>query len=398
MNSLQLLPESASSFASQYDLFFWMMVALCGGVATAIAIFVIYSAIRYHRKHENELPAQIQGNTKLEAAWTVIPLIIFLGMFAWGAKLYFDIERPPNDAIDVWVVGKQWMWKLQYPNGQREINELHVPVGQAVKLTMTSQDVIHSFFVPAFRIKQDVLPGRYTELWFRATKPGKYHLFCAEYCGAKHSGMIGWVYAMSPTDYSTGWSRGGAKGRSPRTGEKLFHQFGCANCHHFDDQGRCPNLRNLYGRRCGWPAATPSSPTTPTSASRSSTRRPKSWRVPADHADLRRPARPKSKYRADRLHRALGPPRADPPTSSGSAPRRGNTDRTGGPGSTSITENEPAKNMTPTQGRTQSATPNYLTEDGASSRGCSPPTTNASACSTCSPSRCSSSSADCSRC
>ena len=136
-------------------------------VATAIAVLLIYWTSRYHRKSENEFPQQIQGNIKMETAWTLIPFIIFLGMFGWGAKLYFHIERPPDNARNVYVVGKQWMWKLQYPNGQREINTLHVPVGEPVRLTMTSQDVIHSFFLPAFRVKQDVLPRRYTTIWFR---------------------------------------------------------------------------------------------------------------------------------------------------------------------------------------------------------------------------------------
>ncbi|MFN7996193.1 MAG: cytochrome c oxidase subunit II [Bryobacteraceae bacterium] len=249
MNSLQLLAESASTFADEWNWLFWILVSICGFVATAIAAVLIYWAIRYHRKRDNELPAQIQGNIKVEAAWTFIPLVIFLGMFGWGSKLYFRIERPPDNARNIYAIGKQWMWKLQYATGQREINTLHVPVGEPVKLTMTSQDVIHSFFVPAFRIKQDVLPGRYTTIWFQATKPGRYHLFCAEYCGTKHSGMIGWVYAMEPHDFQAWLEQGGAEGSLASTGEKLFHQFGCANCHHFDGQGRCPVLQDLYGRQ-----------------------------------------------------------------------------------------------------------------------------------------------------
>jgi cytochrome c oxidase subunit 2 len=247
MNSLQLLAQSASSFATEWNWLFWMLVAICGFVATGVAVLLIYWTLRYHRKRDDELPEQIQGNIKLETAWTVIPLIIFLGMFGWGSKIYFDIERPPDNARNIYVVGKQWMWKLQYATGQREINTLHVPVGEPVKLTMISQDVIHSFFVPAFRVKQDVLPRRYTTLWFQATKPGRYHLFCAEYCGTKHSGMIGWVYAMEPHDFQLWLEQGGAEG-SLASGEKLFHQFGCSNCHHFDTQGRCPMLRDLFGR------------------------------------------------------------------------------------------------------------------------------------------------------
>ncbi|HTS28139.1 MAG TPA: cytochrome c oxidase subunit II [Bryobacteraceae bacterium] len=244
-----LLFLAPSRIAAEYDWLFWILVTICGLVALAIATFIVFSAIRYHRRSENELPPQIRGNIKLELTWTVVPLIIFMGMFAWGATLYFDIERPPGDATEIYVVAKQWMWKLQAPDGRREIDELHVPVGRPVKLIMTSQDVIHSFFVPAFRIKQDVLPNRYTTIWFQPDKPGKYHLFCAEYCGMKHSGMIGYIYAMEPREYSLWLAQGGAEGSLASTGEKLFHQFGCANCHHFDGHGPCPDLKGLYRRQ-----------------------------------------------------------------------------------------------------------------------------------------------------
>lgn len=239
----------ASSISGEYEWFFWTMVTVCTTVAVLIAVVLIYSAIRYRRVSDNQMGSQRQANIPLEAAWIIIPFFCFMGMFAYGAKLYFDIERPPNDAIPIYVVGKQWMWKLQHPGGQREINELHVPVNQPVKLTMVSQDAIHSFYVPSFRIKQDVLPGRYTSIWFEATRPGRYHLFCAEYCGTKHSGMIGWIYAMNAREYQAWLSDGGAEGSLASLGEKLFHQYACANCHHFDDAGRAPNLRNLYGRQ-----------------------------------------------------------------------------------------------------------------------------------------------------
>jgi cytochrome c oxidase subunit II len=195
--NFRLWPASASSVAGQFDLLFVVLLILCTAVSVGIAIFLIYSAIRYHRKSENELGSQTRYNISIEAAWTVIPFILFMAFYVWGAELYFHIQRPPDDAINMYVVGKQWMWKIQHPEGQREINELHIPVGRPVKLTMTSEDVIHSFFVPAFRTKQDVLPGRYTMTWFEATKPGKYHLFCSQYCGMKHSGMIGWIYVMT---------------------------------------------------------------------------------------------------------------------------------------------------------------------------------------------------------
>ncbi len=248
ITSLRLFPESASSVSGEVNGFYICMLILCTAVAVGIACVLIYSAIRYHRKSENELGDQKRYNIPAEVTWTVVPFVLFLGMFGWGAKMYFDIERPPDNAISMYVVGKQWMWKVQHPEGQREINELHIPAGRPVKLTMTSEDVIHSFFVPAFRTKQDVLPGRYTTTWFQATKPGKYHLFCSQYCGAKHSGMIGWIYVMSPKDYQTWLTEGAAEGSLASTGEKYFHQFGCANCHHFGTQGRCPDLRNLYMR------------------------------------------------------------------------------------------------------------------------------------------------------
>ncbi len=246
--ALRFWPEAASSVAGEVNLFFAMMVLVCGTVTVGIAVFLVYSGIRYRRRGPDEMGSQRRYYIPAEAAWIIIPFFAFMGMFAWGAKLYFDIERPPDNALTMYVVAKQWMWKIQHPEGQREINELHIPVGKPVKLLMTSEDVIHSFFVPAFRTKQDVLPGRYTMTWFQPTKPGKYHLFCAEYCGTKHSGMIGYVYAMEPREYETWLTQGAAEGSLASQGEKYFHQFGCSNCHHFDNAGRCPNLQDLYNR------------------------------------------------------------------------------------------------------------------------------------------------------
>ncbi len=168
-------------------------------------------------------------------------------IFGWGASVYFQIKRPPDDAVEIDVVGKQWMWEIQHMEGQREINELHIPVGRAVRLKMTSEDVIHSFFVPAFRTKQDVVPGRYTTTWFQPTKPGKYHLFCSQYCGTKHSAMIGWVYVMEPPDYEVWLSGGSAEGTLAERGDKLFKDLACANCHHPDGSGRGPTLEGVFG-------------------------------------------------------------------------------------------------------------------------------------------------------
>jgi cytochrome c oxidase subunit 2 len=169
-------------------------------------------------------------------------------IFGWGAFIYFQERTPPQGAATVYVVAKQWMWKLQHEEGHSEINELHVPVGRDVKMVMTSQDVIHSFFVPAFRIKQDVLPGRYTTAWFRATKPGTYHLFCAEYCGTQHSGMIGQVVVMEPADYQSWLAGGRASGSMASAGQDIFQQLGCSTCHRSDIQGRGPNLVGAFGR------------------------------------------------------------------------------------------------------------------------------------------------------
>jgi len=193
------------------------------------------------------VPKPIHGSLALELTWTLIPFGLAMVMFFWGAQVYLAIARPPDDALPVYVVGKQWMWKIQHLEGRREINELHVPVNRAVKLTLTSEDVIHSFFVPAFRIKQDALPGRYTTLWFQATKPGTYHLFCAEYCGTEHSGMIGHIIVQEPADYEA-WLGGASVTASLATaGENLFQQLGCVTCHRGDTGARGPSLEGLWG-------------------------------------------------------------------------------------------------------------------------------------------------------
>jgi len=234
--------------APQVDhlLYFLMAVAVFFGLGIFLAIF--YFAIRYRRRSEKELPHSVHTGMALEILWSVIPFGLTMIMFTWGADLFFRESRPPDNAIQIYVVGKQWMWKLQHMEGRREINELHVPMGRPVKLTMTSEDVIHSFFIPSFRVKQDVVPGRYSTLWFEPTKPGKYHLFCAEYCGTKHSGMIGWIYVMEPQDYQEWVSGSVGGGTLAEAGGKLFESLACANCHHLDGSGRCPTLTGLFGR------------------------------------------------------------------------------------------------------------------------------------------------------
>ncbi len=248
MGKLPLFPEQASTFAPDVDhlLFFLLAVSVFFTVVIFTAIF--YFAIRYRRRSEQELPRHVHTGMALEIVWSVIPFGLTMIMFTWGAAIFFKESRPPEDALPIYVVGKQWMWKMQHMEGQREINELHVPLGRTIKLTMTSEDVIHSFFVPAFRTKQDVVPGRYSTTWWKPTKAGKYHLFCAEYCGTKHSGMIGWIYVMEPRDYEKWLSGGAASGSMSENGAKLFQDLACSNCHKVDGSGRCPSLAGLFGR------------------------------------------------------------------------------------------------------------------------------------------------------
>lgn len=243
-----LFPPEASTIAPQVDALLLFLIAVSACFAGVIFLAVVVFAIKYRRRSDAERPRPIHGSLALELLWTVIPLGLTLIMFGWGAWLFFTMSRPPADALDVFVVGKQWMWKLQHPDGQREINELHVPVGRAVKLTMTSEDTIHSFFIPAFRIKKDVVPGRYTSAWFQATRPGEYHLFCAQYCGTSHANMIGKVVVMTPEAFEA-WLRGGTVGESlAAAGEKLFRQYGCVSCHVPNGTGRGPSLVGVFGK------------------------------------------------------------------------------------------------------------------------------------------------------
>src|SRR5437016_111010 len=246
-DNLPLWPARASTTAGSVDALYIFLVALSLFVSVAIFTMICIFALRYRRRKGREAE-QIEGSNILELTWSAIPLAIFLFIFAWGAVVYFKERTPPRGATQIYVVAKQWMWKLQHEEGQREINELHVPVGRDVEMIMTSQDVIHSFYVPAFRIKQDVLPGRYTTLWFHATRSGTYHLFCAEYCGTQHSGMIGQVVVMEPAQYQAWLGGGTTTGSLAQSGQTLFEQFGCNTCHRFDVQGRGPNLKGLFGK------------------------------------------------------------------------------------------------------------------------------------------------------
>src|SRR6266852_6255565 len=228
-DTFPLWPARASTTAGSVDALFIFLVALSAMVSAAIFTAIVVFAVRYRRRRG--VPAeQIEGSTALEVTWSVIPLFIFFVIFVCGSVIYFKERTPPRGATEVYVVAKQWMWKLQHEEGQREINELHVPVGRDVKMILTSQDVIHSFYVPAFRIKQDVLPGRYRSEERRVGKPGVYHLFCSQYCGTMHSGMIGQVVVMEPAQYQAWLSGGGTPRSLAASGESLFKQLGCCTC------------------------------------------------------------------------------------------------------------------------------------------------------------------------
>lgn len=246
--AFHLFPPSASAAAARYDTLFLALFLLTGFVALAVTFLIVYFSIRYRkgsRADRSQAPTTGRG---IEIAWTVIPLLLFLGTFAWAAYDYLQLYREPPDAMPIFVVAKQWMWKLEHTNGRREIDELHVPLGQPVRLVMTSQDVIHSFFVPAFRIKQDVVPGRYTTIWFKPTQAGEFHLFCAEYCGTDHAGMRGRIVVMRPSEFAAWLQAGNTQPGIAARGFELFRRYGCSGCHEAQSSVHAPDLHGLLGR------------------------------------------------------------------------------------------------------------------------------------------------------
>jgi len=247
-SQLPLYPEQASNFAPQVDNLLLFIVTICLVFAVGICAAVIYFFFRYQRRNPDEIGVPIHGDLRLELTWIVLPFFLLMAMFGWGAVIYVDYRHTPTDTLDVYVIGKQWMWKLQQPNGRREINELHVPLGRNVRLIMASEDVIHDFSVPAFRVKMDVVPGHYNTMWFRPTKPGKYHFFCSQYCGTNHAVMGGWVTVMEPGDYAT-WLSGNTTGDPIAVGQQLFNNLACSTCHQADGKGRGPSYLGLYGSK-----------------------------------------------------------------------------------------------------------------------------------------------------
>src|ERR1700678_147220 len=248
LNASALFPREASTIAPYADaLYFFLLLITVTGL-TLVGCLIFGFSIRY-RKEKHPVAIQVEGSTLLEATWTIIPLALFLVVFVWGALLYFRIYTPPPNSMNIYIVGKQWIRKAEHPGGQHEINALHVPTGQPVQLTMISQDVFHSFSIPDFRVKREAIPGRYTSVWFEATEPGQYHLFCTQYCGTDHSHMVGTITVLTPEDYKK-WLPESTSGMSlAQNGERLFASLSCNACHNGRPDARGPSLANVYGAK-----------------------------------------------------------------------------------------------------------------------------------------------------
>ncbi len=260
---LNWFPPQASTIAPEVDALYYFIISVTVAVSTITALLLFFFAIRYRRRRPDEVPKPIHGSLKLELAWTLIPMAFVIVMFIWSVRLYFRMIIAPDNAMEIYVTGRQWMWKVQHPDGQREIlgylpsaepeqqdrgSEMHIPVGVPVKIILTSEDVTHSFFVPAFRLKQDAVPGRYTTLWFQASKPGRFRMFCAEYCGMNHAKMGGWIIALEPTEYQQ-WLSNSADRSLALRGRQRFLQFQCISCHSADADARGPVLEGMFRQK-----------------------------------------------------------------------------------------------------------------------------------------------------
>jgi cytochrome c oxidase subunit 2 len=248
LSSIPIFPAQASTFAADVDKLYFLILGVTSFFAIAVVIFVAIFAIKYQDHTGTQVGAPIHGSIPLELAWSFIPFVISIGIFAYATVVYFEIVRPPAETLQIYSTGKRWMWRFQHINGRAEINELHVPKGRPVKITFTSEDVLHDIYIPAFRVKADAIPGRYSEIWFEPTTTGDFHLFCAEYCGTKHSGMIGRVVVMEPSAYQA-WLSGSDGQPLAARGQQLFQQLACVTCHLNDGTGRGPSLAGVYGSK-----------------------------------------------------------------------------------------------------------------------------------------------------
>jgi len=246
-SGIPLFPQQASTLAADVDALYLFIVAVTAFFGILTTVVVVYFAAKYRTDDPLKVGARIHGSIPLELAWSIIPFLISIVIFVWSANVFFDLVRPPDQTLEIYATGKRWMWKFQHLDGQNEINELHVPAGRAIKVTFTSEDVLHSLFFPAFRTKADAIPGRYSTVWFTPTIIGEHHLFCAEYCGTNHSGMVGKVIVMEPTAYEA-WLSGNVTGSTlVARGERLFGDLACNTCHLSDGRGRGPSLANKFG-------------------------------------------------------------------------------------------------------------------------------------------------------
>jgi len=246
-SGIPLFPEQASTLAPEVDALYFFILSVTAFFALLVVVLVVYFGIKYRDDTGLKVGAPITGSVPLEIGWSIIPFLVAIAIFVWSSLVFFHYVRPPDEALELYATGMRWMWRFQHLDGQREINTLHVPVGRAVKITFTSEDVLHDLYIPAFRVKADAIPGRYSAIWFTATKTGEYHLFCAEYCGTRHSGMIGTVYVMEPNDYQEWLAGGGTGGSLQARGERLFQELACNTCHQSDGRGRGPSLQGIFG-------------------------------------------------------------------------------------------------------------------------------------------------------
>jgi cytochrome c oxidase subunit 2 len=247
VHGFPLWPARASAYAGTLDFLFISLLVLSFLTAGLVIFLLILFAAKYRHSNPADRATPTKKTWRWEVGWTTASLLVFVGLAFWGADLYLKLYNPPARATQIFIVGKQWMWKAEHPGGQREINELHVPAGQDVRLVLASQDVIHSFFVPALRVKQDVVPGRYETLWFRADKPGRYHIFCAEYCGTDHAHMGGWLTVMEPRAFGEWLKNQGGQQTLAAQGAALFRSYGCSGCHEPGGTVRAPPLEGLFG-------------------------------------------------------------------------------------------------------------------------------------------------------
>jgi len=247
LSGIPLFPEQASTLAPAVDNLYFFVTAVTAFFALLVFLYVVIFAVKYRDPTGDRVGQPIRGSIPLEIVWSIVPFFISMVIFGWATVVFFDLVRAPDQTLEIYSTGKRWMWRFQHIDGQSEINQLHVPLGRPVKVIFTSEDVLHSLYIPAFRVKADAIPGRYSSIWFTPTRVGEYHLFCAEYCGTKHSGMVGSVVVMEPNEYQA-WLSGGEGGLSMSArGEQLFQQLGCSGCHLSDGSGRGPALAGKYG-------------------------------------------------------------------------------------------------------------------------------------------------------